>query len=303
MNHPQHSSFSSSDSIERVSINNVSPSLFHHEFQRQNKPVILTDAFDDNIPVDAEKLTSFVGDMEVYVRVYGAERFSTPKVEWKNYCEMRKMSVNEYCRLLRNGEAKRDSIYLAMVDMGATPFRQVVGPGIDLIAKKTGLRRQLPNDVNVWVGPGGHVEPLHYDGQDGTLSQFRGTKRVSLFPPSVQEGLYPFEMSHVGLRPNFSQVYIDQPDFEKYPLLRKTLPERRTVELAEGETLYMPVGWWHEIEALGHDYICSVNRFWKVDPIWRYRKAPQAAFLYGLSHLYQFKNKIKSSLSFPASGR
>ena len=60
---------------------------------------------------------------------------------------------------------------------------------------------------------------------------------------------------------------------------------------------------WHEIEALGHDYICSVNRFWKVDPIWRYRKAPQAAFLYGLSHLYQFKNKIKSSLSFPASGR
>lgn len=53
-----------------------------------------------------------------------------------NYCEMRKMSVFEYCGLLRSGEAKRDCIYLAMVEMGATSFRKVVGPGIDLIAKK-----------------------------------------------------------------------------------------------------------------------------------------------------------------------
>ena len=94
MNHPQQIPSSNPDSIERVSINSVSPRLFHHEFQRQNKPVILTDAFNDKIPVDVEKITSFVGDMEVSVRVYGPERFSTPKVEWKNYCEMRKMSVN-----------------------------------------------------------------------------------------------------------------------------------------------------------------------------------------------------------------
>jgi hypothetical protein len=126
--------YSSADSIERISINNLSPNIFHHEFQRLNKPVILTDAFTDNVPVDAEKLISFVGDMEVSVRVYGPDRFTTPKVEWKNYCEMRKMSVSEYCDLLRSGVAKRDSIYLAMVDMGATPLRRVVGPGIDLIA-------------------------------------------------------------------------------------------------------------------------------------------------------------------------
>lgn len=281
------------NSIERISVNYLSPEIFFNEFQRQNKPVILTDAFNDSVPVDAEKLMSLVGSMEVPVRVYGPERFNTPKAEWKNYCEIRQVTVTEYCELLKSGIAKRDSIYLAMIDMGKTPFRRVVGPGIDLIAEKTGLRRQLPNDVNVWVGPGGHVEPLHYDGQDGTLSQFRGTKRVSLFPPSVQEGLYPFEMSHGGLTPNFSQVYIDRPDFDRFPRLRAALAERRMVDLAEGETLYMPVGWWHEIEALGNDYICSVNRFWKVDPIWRYREAPQAAYLYGMSHLFRLKQRIK----------
>lgn len=290
---PQSFAHSRHDSIERISVNYLTPEIFFNEFQRQNKPVILTDAFSDSVPVDAEKLMSLVGSMEVPVRVYGSDRFQTPKAEWKSYCEIRKMTVSEYCELLKNGIAKRDSIYLAMIDMGKTPFRRVVGPGIDLIAEKTGLRRQLPNDVNVWVGPGGHVEPLHYDGQDGTLSQFRGTKRVSLFPPSIQEGLYPFEMSHGGLTPNFSQVYIDRPDFDQFPRLRAALAERRMVDLAEGETLYMPVGWWHEIEALGNDYICSVNRFWKVDPIWRYREAPQAAYLYGMSHLFRLKQRIK----------
>ena len=282
------------DTIERVSLNQLTPDLFRHEFQSQNKPVILTDAFNDSVPVNIESLNAHVGEMEVSVRVYGPERLKTPKAEWASYCEMRNMTVSEYCSLLVNGTAKRESIYLAMVEMGATPLRRVIGPGIDRIAEKTGLRRQLPNDVNVWVGPGGHVEPLHYDGQDGTLSQFRGTKRVSLFPPRVQEGLYPFEMSHGGLTPNFSQVYIDQPDFEKYPLLHSALSERRTVDLAEGETLYMPVGWWHEIEALGNDYICSVNRFWKVDPIWRYSQAPQAAYLFGMSHLFRMKYRLKS---------
>ncbi len=290
---PRDIAHSNHDAIERVSLSYLTPDLFRHEFQSQNKPVILTDAFSDAVPVDAEKLMSFVGEMEVPVRVYGSERFITPKEEWKNYCEIRKMTVNDYCDLLLNGTAKRDSIYLAMVDMGATPFRRVIGPGIDRIAERTGLRRQLPNDVNVWVGPSGHVEPLHYDGQDGTLSQFRGTKRVSLFPPHVQEGLYPFEMSHGGLTPNFSQVYIDQPDFDKFPLMRSALPERRTLDLAEGETLYMPVGWWHEIEALGNDYICSVNRFWKVDPIWRYSQAPQAGYLYGMSYLFRMKHRLK----------
>lgn len=285
------------ESIERLSVHYLTPDIFFNEFQRQNKPVILTCAFDDSVPVDTEKLMALVGEMEVPVRAYGSERFTTPKAEWKNYCEIRKMNVRAYCNTLRDGSAKRDSLYMAMIDMGQTPFRSIVGPGIDLIAEKTGLRRQLPNDVNVWVGPGGHVEPLHYDGQDGTLSQFRGTKRISLFPPSIQEGLYPFEMSHGGLTPNFSQVYINQPDFEKFPRLRAALAERRVVELAEGETLYMPVGWWHEIEALGNDYICSVNRFWKVDPIWRYNQAPQAAYLYAMSHLFRIKHRIKQVFS------
>ena len=221
--------------------------------------------------------------MEVPIRCYGTSRFDRPKAEWKSYSETETLTVQAYCARLGNGIAARDHQYLAMVEMGHTPLRQIIGPGIDAIASHTGLVRRLPNDVNLWVGPGGHVEPLHYDGQDGTLSQFHGTKRVSLFAPAIQEGLYPFPMSHGGLTPNFSQVYIDQPDFDTYPKLAQALRHRQVVELAAGETLYIPLGWWHEVEALGKDYICSVNRFWKVAPLWRYATAPHASYLYGLS--------------------
>ena len=98
MIHPKQSfAQATHNSIERISVNYLTPELFYNEFQRQNKPVILTDAFNDAIPVDIDKLMSLVGDMVIPVRVYGPERFTTPKAQWKSYCEIRHMTVSEYC--------------------------------------------------------------------------------------------------------------------------------------------------------------------------------------------------------------
>lgn len=181
-------------------------------------------------------------------------------------------------------------MYLALVEMGHTPLSSIIGPGIDLIAKNTGLRPEIPNNLNLWMGPSGHIEPLHFDGLDGTLSQFRGSKKVSLFRPGQSRNLYPFKLGS-GLPPTFSQPYIDKPDFETFPNLRKALEERQTVILGEGETLYIPVGWWHEVEALGDNYIASVNRFWKVDPVWRFASSPRAGAMYFLSKMLTRKIK------------
>ncbi len=276
-----------SGQVPRVSIQDLTPARFHRDFQRKGTPVVITGALDATPALNIDALLSHVGQMGVPIRCYGTGRFDRPKAQWKTYCETTTLTVADYCALLDNGVAARDHLYLAMVEMGQTPLREIIGPAIDAIAAHTGLVRRLPNDVNLWVGPGGHVEPLHYDGQDGTLSQFHGTKRVSLFPPSIQAGLYPFPLSHGGLTPNFSQVYIDQPDFDTYPKLAQALHHRQIVELTAGETLYIPLGWWHEIESLGNDYICSVNRFWKVAPLWRYACTPQASYLYALSRWRQ----------------
>ena len=272
--------------VPRVSVLDMTPSRFRHEFQLTNQPVVITHALDHAIPFDLDKLISLVGEIEVLIRIYGADRFSRAKTEWKSYCEMQSMPIAQYCQNLKDGSAKRDHMYLALVEMGHTALRSVVSPCLDLIAQKTGLRQHPKIDMNLWVGPGGHLEPLHFDGMDGTLSQFRGAKRVSLFSPQQTKNLYPFPFSQGKMPPTFSQPYIDQPDFTMYPLLSEALTHRKIIILAEGETLYMPVGWWHEIEAIETDYICSINRFWKVDPIWRFIQAPRAACMQ-LAHKVQ----------------
>ena len=266
-------------SVPRVSIHDLNPRRFFHEFKKWSKPVVITHALESALPVDIDKLIAHVGDIEVATREYGTERFSRPKTEWKSYCEMKQRTIAEYCELLKDGSARERHIYLALVEMGHTPLRKLIGPCIDLIEQNTGLKKHPAIDMNLWVGPCGHVEPLHFDGLDGTLSQFRGTKRVSLFSPSQTGKLYPFPLSDGKMPASFSQPYIDQPDFEKFPRLAQALEQRKVVVLAEGETLFMPVGWWHEIESLNEGYICSINRFWSVTPTWRYAMAPRAAFL------------------------
>jgi len=276
--------------VPRISIHDLTPRRFYKEYQRPGKPLIITHALENATPLNIDKVVSMVGDLEVPIRNYGAERFTRPKTEWKKYCEIQTYKVKDYCDLLSNGKAKQEHMYLALVEMGHTVLRKVLGPGIDLIAKNTGLRQDFPNDLNLWMGPSTHIEPLHYDGLDGTLSQFRGSKKVSLFRPGLSRHLYPGK-SGSALLPTFSQPYINKPDFVSYPNLVKALAERQDVILAEGETLYIPAGWWHEVEALGDDYIASVNRFWKVDPIWRFMRSPRAGFYYFLSKIITLKKK------------
>lgn len=279
--------------VARVSIHDMTPERFRREFQLPSQPVVLTHALEPAIPLDIDKLISLVGEIEVLTRIYGEDRFSRPKTEWKSYCEMQSMTIADYCGHLQDGSAKRDHMYLALIEMGKTALQSLVGPCLKLISQRTGLRQHPNIDMNLWVGPGGHLEPLHYDGMDGTLSQFRGAKRVSLFSPKQSKNLYPFPVSHGKMPPTFSQPYIDQPDFEQYPRLAEALEHRKIVILAEGETLYMPVGWWHEIEALETDYICSINRFWKVDPLWRYAHAPKAGFFQLVGTLRRLRQSLK----------
>jgi lysine-specific demethylase 8/hypoxia-inducible factor 1-alpha inhibitor (HIF hydroxylase) len=269
--------------VARVSIRALTPQRFHKEFRLRGVPVVIEDALGGIVPLDLAKLVSLVGDREFPTRCYGTERFNQPKTEWKNYCDIQMRTVAGYADMLEERSAHRDDVYMAQVEIGRTPLREKIGPVIDAIAAATGLRQQPPQDINLWLGPGGHTEPLHFDSHDGTLIQLRGTKRVSLFPPHATQGLYPFETFGGGLAPWISKVYIDRPDFSVFPLLANALGKRLDISLAEGEILFIPSGWWHEVTALSDDYVCSVNRFWKVRPLSRLSTAPRAAVLYGVN--------------------
>ena len=85
------------------------------------------------------------------------------------------------------------------------------------------------------------------------MLQIKGTKRVTLFPPSDAQYLY--------LCGDKSEIVdIDQVDIEKrYPLFAKAT--RYDCILKEGEAIFIPALWFHNTKAL--QFSIGVNFFWK----------------------------------------
>lgn len=71
------------------------------------------------------------------------------------------------------------------------------------------------------------------------LTQFEGKKRVILFSPQYHDLLYKTPLN------TFSIADIDNPDYEKFPALQYV--KGYDVMLEEGDSLFMPSGYWHYI--------------------------------------------------------
>jgi hypothetical protein len=95
--------------------------------------------------------------------------------------------------------------------------------------------------VFFWFGPAGTVTPLHHDVSNILLVQVRGTKRVTLVPALESHLVY----NDVGV---YSQVNAEFPDAQRHS--RFSAATRLTVDLHEGEALFIPVGWWHHVRSL-----------------------------------------------------
>ena len=276
--------------IDRIELSALTRKAFHERYRRRGAPVVITGAFDTDAGWDLDFITARLGERIFTARFYGEERFNTPKTEWKEYCSFRPITFGEYAGMIRDRTAHRERVYLAQVEVGDTDLSRSVRPRVEAMAERLDLERAM--DMNLWVGPSGHTEPLHFDSHDGTLIQMRGSKRVALFPPEQTENLYPFPLFGSGLAPWFSQVYIDSPDLDRYPRVKEALASRIDLVLSPGEMLFIPANWWHEVTALGDDYVCSVNRFWKVRPFPRALPTGRAATIF-------LSAKVPPSILFP----
>lgn len=242
--------------IERLAAATATPASFAR-WRDAGRPVVLTGAA---ARFDLPELAAALGGRTLTARLYG-DRIGKPKAEWPGYCDVLPLTLEAYAELLARREAHRRRIYLAQVAVEGRPAAEAEALGVRL-----GLTAM--SAANLWVGPAGHVEPLHYDPMDGVLMQLRGHKRVRLLPPEQAANLYPFPLLGGALRPWFARVYLDRPE-AAFPRLAAALAAVVELELAEGEALYIPAGWWHEVTVLGEDYAISVNRFQRVRPLRR----------------------------------
>ena len=121
------------------------------------------------------------------------------------------------------------------------------------------LDREDFNAPQLWMGAAAGQEPvtaLHRDCLTGFLCHLYGRKKFLLYSPDQAELVYPFKRfnAHQPCR-----VTPSAPDLERYPLFAKARPIETILE--PGDVLINPVGWFHEVYALGP--VISVSFFLK----------------------------------------
>jgi lysine-specific demethylase 8/hypoxia-inducible factor 1-alpha inhibitor (HIF hydroxylase) len=234
---------------------------FRSEYILAGRPVIVTDLLREVTGLD--HVVRRVGPGLRLVRIYGEERVTSPRDLWDRYCDFVSIETTEYVKWLKNGEAKKKHAYLAQVDLTGTQLDDDVEGSVGDVFRS--LFPSQASGLNLWLGPGGHREPLHFDPADGMLVQLIGTKRVRLVSPRLSRALYPFSLFS-KIRPWFSRVSLAEPDLVSFPRMGEALATMIEVDLQAGQGLYIPAGWWHEVESIGNSLTCSVNKFFVVRP-------------------------------------
>ncbi len=109
----------------------------------------------------------------------------------------------------------------------------------------------LPASVGprVWIGNRLTVQ-THFDLSSNIACVVGGRRRFTVFPPDQIPNLYigPIEQNISG--PPISMVTLKSPDLTRFPRFAEALRVARSAELAPGDAIYIPYGWWHHVESL-----------------------------------------------------
>lgn len=225
-----------------VETDSLDEATLHLAFWKPNRPVVLRGGALDWPAVrwTPASLAARVGDATVAVVEGRTRRWDwwndraghTREVPLRSLLE--RLSTDEgddwYCDG-RAGLLARPALAPLRADLGTLPG--LVGDGFP----------------SLWLGPKGTVTPLHHDQSTGWLVQLVGTKRVWMASPlepallDTAVGLY----NRVDLRRDRSG------DLAEVAV--------STIDLAPGDALLIPVGWWHQVEATAPSISASMGGF------------------------------------------
>lgn len=114
-------------------------------------------------------------------------------------------------------------------------------------------------EPRLWVGNEGIVS-AHYDGSDNIACVVAGRRRFVLFPPEQIGNLYPGPINFTPAGAPTSMVNLNDPDFDRYPLLKTALANAWSVELEPGDAIFIPMLWWHHVESL--EKVNALMNYW-----------------------------------------
>jgi len=218
----------------------VADAEFIARYVRGSRPVVLTDLTADWPAMrrwSPDDLKKRFGHLSVEIQ---AERNVDTRYEENKLAHRREQRLCDFVdRVLLGGPT--NDYYMtanneALRQPGFAPLLEDVG-SLPAICD----RAQLANSSSFWFGPAGTVTPLHHDTLMLFHTQIVGRKRWRFISPLETPKLYNFN----GV---FSPIDVDRPDLARYPRFAEVTMLEVVVE--PGETVFLPLGWWHQVTSL-----------------------------------------------------
>jgi ribosomal protein L16 Arg81 hydroxylase len=224
---------------------------FYQKYWCQNQPAVFKGMVDDWQAMTKWTMPFLLDNFGDCLIEIQENREKDPNYEINSINHKKKVTVREFIH--RVGEGPSNDFYMTAnnhifetKEMGA--LLHDIGSVPPYIAPP----KERDKSWFLWVGPAGTVTPLHHDENIIFHTQIKGRKKWKLISPMDTPNLY----NHKAV---FSEVDLFNIDYNKFPLMRGVQIAELVVE--PGETLFLPLGWWHGVEALEPSISVSSTAF------------------------------------------
>ena len=213
---------------------------FVEKYVRGSRPLVLTGLAADWPALHRwtpQHLKERFGRFEIEIQ---DKRSSDPRYEENKLLLKRKTTLGEFVDRVLAGGPTNDYYMTANNELLRSPEFAPLLADIGTLPSWCDPSR-LGSLSNFWFGPAGTVTPLHHDTVLLFHTQISGRKRWRFISPLDTPKVYNFN----GV---FSPIDVENPDLERYPLFEQVKMLEVIVE--PGETVFLPLGWWHQVTSL-----------------------------------------------------
>ena len=234
----RHRPMSDTATIPRVHRPDVAE--FRRRFERPLQPVVLTGVMDGWKAMrrwSPEYFAEHMGDAPVPVMTCDEDLSEDEPIRPEQLMRLKRVPVkmHDYVRQMASGSVLRGYV-------SGIPLKPHLPMLIDDIEFPEYREIGSPDSPRIWLGTRVNG-PLHYDPSSNLHGIVYGGKRFTLFHPNQLPLLYPCSM--LSTIPQMSQASLSNPDYARFPRLRKAKPV--TLDLGPGDLLFLPAGWWHQV--------------------------------------------------------
>ena len=110
-----------------------------------------------------------------------------------------------------------------------------------------------------WMSMGNTSSKIHIDTDENLLCVIHGHKKTIMVSPKYSNDLYADDGMLLGV----SDINPQAVDMEKYPRVKNVRYE--FANMSEGDCLYLPQMWWHQVVSPGYVVYTGRQSAWQTD--------------------------------------